>query len=159
MSQQVVINPTSHPFTAKMRAVGLKATSTRKLLSSVLLSFNHPFTADKLQEELRARKIHIHRATIYRDLLSFTQAGLLRELLIDGSQAHYYELADTHHHHHLVCSHCGMIKDITTPGVERALKVFEKTMEQSNWDITSHALKIYGSCPNCRNRKDCHATH
>jgi Fur family iron response transcriptional regulator len=58
-------------------------------------------TAENLQEEAQASRVSISLATIYNSLNQFTQAGLLREIAIDGSRT-YFDTNVSDHHHFLV---------------------------------------------------------
>jgi Fur family iron response transcriptional regulator len=58
-------------------------------------------TAEILHEEAQASRVSISLATIYNSLHQFTQAGLLREIAIDGSRT-YFDTNVSDHHHFLV---------------------------------------------------------
>jgi Fur family iron response transcriptional regulator len=48
-------------------------------------------------EALRAR-VPVSLATVYNTLHQFTEAGLLRQLAVDGSKAYFDTNASEHHH-------------------------------------------------------------
>jgi len=64
-----------------------------------------------------------------------------------------FELAEdlTEHHHHLLCTSCGRVIDVTpTPAFERTVnRVVEELAAQQDFHPTSHALDIIGKCSSC----------
>lgn len=50
------------------------------------------------------------RATVYNSFNALSQAGLAREISIDGKAALFD--ANLRRHHHFVCDHCGVVEDI-----------------------------------------------
>jgi len=143
-------NYTVHEVTEKLRSSGLKITEARKELVSTILTFKNPFTADDVQHALTDMNYKVHRATVYRDLLQFIQVGVLKELIIKGSSAHYYELETNSHHHHFVCQVCLRMTDVTPDKVETALHEYEVVLQQSGLQVNTHQLKFYGVCQACQ---------
>ena len=58
-------------------------------------------TAEKLYEEATGARVAISLATVYNTLHQFTEAGLLREIAVDGSKT-YFDTNLSNHHHFLV---------------------------------------------------------
>jgi Fur family iron response transcriptional regulator len=91
-----------HDLRAKLRAVGLRPTRQRVALGWLLFGKgDRHLTAEKLLEEAQASRVPISLATIYNCLHQFTQAGLLREVAVDGSKA-YFDTNVAHHDHFLI---------------------------------------------------------
>lgn len=142
---------------AQLKDAGLKATLPRMQLSELLLTFVGPFTADEVLHKVDESGLHIHRATIYRDLAHFVEAGVLRTFAIRTNTAHYYELISDSHHHHFVCENCMKITDVYPNEVEEALEMFEAALRQQGLEVDAHTLKFYGRCRTCSTRKERHA--
>jgi len=69
----------------RLRQAGLRPTRQRVALATLLFGkVERHFTAEMLFEEVRRLKMSISLATIYNTLDSFTNAGLLRRIPIDG---------------------------------------------------------------------------
>jgi Fe2+ or Zn2+ uptake regulation protein len=132
-----------------LKKKGLKLTQTRGLLLAVIDTFTTPFTAEDLLQHIHKQQLQVHRATVYRDLHHFTQAGILNELTFEGSDAHYYELPTQPHHHHFVCQKCSKIIDVFPTKVERALEKFTAALSSEGLSVTHHHLKFYGRCSEC----------
>lgn len=149
MSQQVV-KPGAQELLQQLRQAGLKVTAARQAVIDAVVRFDQPFTAEDVLAKLYHLGHQIHRATVYRDILLFAHAGLLKELSIQGSQAHYYELASQTHHHHFICRSCLTIIDVIPTQVEEALRRYEAQLQTEGLQVEYHQLKFYGRCPRCQ---------
>jgi Fur family transcriptional regulator, iron response regulator len=82
-----------------LRRTGLRPTRQRLALSSILFSNgNRHLTAEMLHAEAIAARVPVSLATIYNNLHQFTQAGLIRQIAVDGSKA-FFDTNPTEHHH------------------------------------------------------------
>ncbi len=82
-----------------LRQAGLRVTRSRLALARLLFGKgNRHVTADILFSEIKAEKISISLATIYNTLNSFHQAGLLREVVVDGQNRYFDTNCSPHHH-------------------------------------------------------------
>jgi Fur family transcriptional regulator, iron response regulator len=87
---------------ASLRRAGLRPTRQRVSLGWLLFGQGHRHvTADELYGEAMKARIPLSPATVYNTLRQFTQAGLLRELAIDGSKSHFDTNTSEHHHYYL----------------------------------------------------------
>lgn len=68
-----------------------------------------------LHEEAIRRAMPVSLATVYNTLHQFTQAGLLREVAVDGSKT-YFD-TNTSNHHHFFIEGKNAIMDIPGVGV------------------------------------------
>jgi Fur family iron response transcriptional regulator len=55
-------------------------------------------TAELLFEEAAKARVPVSLATIYNTLHQFTQAGLLREVAVDGAKTYFDTNVGNHHH-------------------------------------------------------------
>jgi Fur family iron response transcriptional regulator len=91
-----------HELRLKLRAAGLRPTRQRIALGWLLFARgDRHLSAEMLYEEAQASRVPISLATIYNSLHQFTEAGLLREIAIDGART-YFDTNISHHHHFLV---------------------------------------------------------
>jgi Fur family iron response transcriptional regulator len=67
-------------------------------------------TAEELHEEAVSGGLPVSLATVYNTLHQLTEAGLLRELSVDGARTYF----DTNigDHHHFYCEEDGSLIDI-----------------------------------------------
>lgn len=91
---------------------GLRVTSQRIALLRELSRVKAPISHPELTERMEGRGLD--RATVYRNLLTLADAGVLVRAQL-GDQVWRYELprtlsSDHTHHPHLVCSECGNVR-------------------------------------------------
>lgn len=129
-----------------VQEAGLRVTSHRLLVLAAVAKVKQPITVYELVDSLR-KKENIDQATIYRNLSSLHEAGLLRRLDFNHGHAHY-ELETGRASHQLVCAKCETIEKIEGISVEDAIKkMLRKSKKFKN--ITTHSVEIYGVCKKC----------
>ncbi len=77
---------------------GLRPTQQRSALAELLFKCDRHVTAEQLHKEAVAAGSDVSLATVYNTLHSFRQAGLLREVAIEGSQT-YFDTNTSNHNH------------------------------------------------------------
>ena len=83
----------------RLRRAGLRPTRQRLSLGGLLFGRgDRHLTAEMLYDESMRSKVPVALATVYNTLHQFTEAGLLRQLALDGSKA-YFDTNPTEHHH------------------------------------------------------------
>ncbi len=70
---------------------------------------SHP-TAAEIFEAVNRLDPRCSRATTYNNLRDLVQAGLVREVAIEGRAARFD--ATGMRHHHFVCDRCGLVEDL-----------------------------------------------
>jgi Fur family transcriptional regulator, iron response regulator len=94
----------------------LRPTRQRVALASLLFAgCDRHVTAEALHEEAQARKVPVSLATVYNTLHQFTEAGLLREVAVEGAKT-YFD-TNTSNHYHFFCEHSGRLMDIDTGAI------------------------------------------
>ena len=94
-----------------LKRAGLRPTRQRMSLGALLFgSGDRHLTAEMLHMEAIEHQIPVSLATVYNTLHQFTEAGLLRELAIDGGKA-YFDTNTSNHNHFFIEEH-GELMDI-----------------------------------------------
>ena len=105
---------TDRPFSAaleRLRAAGLWPTRQRLALTRLLFSDgDRHVTAESLHREAKANRVQVSLATVYNTLHQFTEAELLREVVVDSTRS-YFD-TNTSHHHHFFCEESQRLMDI-----------------------------------------------
>ena len=77
---------------------------------------------------------------------------MVRRLVTDEEFGRY-ELAEDliGHHHHLVCSRCGKMRDVAVPEeLERTLeRTLDRIAKRAGFARVSHRLDLLGLCADC----------
>ena len=111
------MRPFSHAL-EKLRTAGLRPTRQRLALAKLLFeSGDRHVTAESLHGEALDSNIKVSLATVYNALHQFTEAGLMREIVVDASRS-YFDTNTSMHHHFFVESN-GDLMDI--PGDEMSI--------------------------------------
>ena len=98
----------------------LRPTKQRLALSRLLFEGEERhLTAESLYEEACSHGIKVSLATVYNTLNQFTEAGLLREVVVAPGRS-YFD-TNTHHHHHFYCEEDGKLKDISEDQISLAI--------------------------------------
>ena len=85
---------------AWLAAAGLRPTRQRVALAALLIGDgkNRHVTAESLFEASRASDEKVSLATVYNTLRAFCDAGLMREITVDGSKSYFDTRIDDHPH-------------------------------------------------------------
>lgn len=87
------------PLAARLRAAGLRPTRQRLALAKLLFQgADRHVTAESLSDEAVALGARISPATIYNSLNQFSDAGLLRRVVVDGIRTYFDTNISDHHH-------------------------------------------------------------
>ena len=90
------------PFTKALRLLKgakLRPTQQRLALAKLLLEGEHRHvTAERLHGDASAANIRVSLATVYNTLHQFTNAGLLREVVVEPGRS-YFDTNTSNHHH------------------------------------------------------------
>jgi len=83
----------------RLRSAGLRPTRQRVALAHLLFAQGHRHvSAEALHDEAMLANVPVSLATVYNTLHQFTDAGLLREVVLDGSKTYFDTNVSDHHH-------------------------------------------------------------
>ena len=127
---------------AALKDRGYKATAPRRAIANLLEQKQDGFTIEALSEELPS----VGRATLFRTIKLFVEAGVLCKLvMMDGSPVYSLTRSD-HHHHHSVCVECGVVEEFSIAAVERMLSDISVEI---CCRVVDHFLEFYVRCGFC----------
>ncbi|WP_119167429.1 iron response transcriptional regulator IrrA [Algihabitans albus] len=94
------------PYTAlieRLKLAGLRPTRQRLALAKLLFDAakelpNRHVTAEQLHGEAMEAEVRVSLATVYNTLHQFTDAGLLREVVVESGRSYFDTNVDDHHH-------------------------------------------------------------
>ncbi|WP_305986603.1 iron response transcriptional regulator IrrA [Roseibium sp. MMSF_3544] len=90
---------TGKDVTDMLRSAGLRPTRQRVSLAELLYSKgDRHISAEVLHEEAVGADVPVSLATVYNTLHQFTEAGLLREVAIEGNKTYFDTNVSDHHH-------------------------------------------------------------
>ena len=132
-----------------LRKAGLKVTTPRlKILALMEHAKPHHMSAESIYQQLKDQGDDVGLATVYRVLIQFETAGLIRRHNFEGGFS-VFEIEQGHHHDHIVCERCGTVKEFFDDVIEKRQA---EIAAESGFKITVHHHTIYGICKSCQNR-------
>ena len=95
-----------HDVNEMLQAAGLRPTRQRMALGWLLFGKGaRHLTAEMLYEEATLAKVPVSLATVYNTLNQLTDAGLLRQVSVDGTKTYFDTNVTAHHHFYLENNH------------------------------------------------------
>jgi Fe2+ or Zn2+ uptake regulation protein len=122
----------------KYRLTKQRAAILRALDGSAHLS------AETILERVRADLPGVSLGTIYRTLDILRELGLVQVFSHAGSAARFEAVLEKHHH--LLCTKCGQLINISAPGLSDLASAIGLGKGFSEIDCT---LTVTGFCPSC----------
>src|SRR5260370_28580578 len=89
---------------------GLRCTAQRYAVMALLMKHKSHPEAAKILEAVNRMDPRSSRATTYNNLRDLVQAGLVREVAVEGRAARFE--ANGTRHHHFICDRCGNVEDM-----------------------------------------------
>ncbi len=132
----------------RLRHVDQRYTEGRRTLVDVLAAAGGPVSIGDIANQLPG----LPRSSAYRHLVDLQTAGVIRRVAANDEYARF-ELAEdlTEHHHHLLCTNCGNVSDITpTASFERTIaRQLDQLAEAQGFQPHSHRVDVLGLCDQC----------
>jgi Fur family peroxide stress response transcriptional regulator len=124
---------------------GLRCTAQRHSVMAFL--FDHPGhpTAAEIFDGVNRLDPRSSRATTYNNLRDLVEAGLVREVAVEGRAARFD--AKGLRHHHFVCDRCGAVEDVEWYDVRRPTS---RTLGKRI--VRECELIVRGLCAKCARR-------
>ncbi|MEB2301854.1 MULTISPECIES: peroxide-responsive transcriptional repressor PerR [Lysinibacillus] len=128
-----------------LKTTGVRITPQRHaILEYLIQTMAHP-TADEIYKALEGKFPNMSVATVYNNLRVFREVGLVKELTFGDASSRFDFV--TNDHYHMICECCGKIVDFHYPGLD---EIEHFASQVTGFDVHSHRLEIYGTCPSCK---------
>jgi Fur family ferric uptake transcriptional regulator len=97
--------------------------------------------------EIDRRLPEVGRATVYRALEQLESLGLIQRVDLGGDAAGYERVDPSgHHHHHIVCEHCGKVVPFEDESLEQAIVALAN---RPDFTVSGHDVTLRGECASC----------
>ena len=137
---------TERSIATELRQHGYKLTPQRRAVIQVVTSTRDHLTPTGIYEKMRRLHPGTGLVTIYRTLEILAELGLICEVHAGGN-CRSYTIGTQQHHHHLICTGCGIVVDFTGHYLS---ELEENLSEESGFRIDGHLLEFVGLCRDCR---------
>jgi len=132
----------------RLEARNRQATVQRRVVLQALMDRRSYVTPRDLYATLQRDHPSIGQATVYRTLELLVEAGAATRFLQENNESKYI-YCPPRHHHHLVCTRCGLVEDIEGCVIPALGATLEK---RTRFQINEHAVTFYGFCGDCKMR-------
>ena len=139
-------------FEEYLQSRGMRMTQPRRILVDHVFSHHEHFDADALIDQLspKGTEGHVGRATVYRTLKEFVDAGLLRKFVLDGRAVYEHDYGYPQHDH-LHCTQCQQLIEFQSDDL---MRIIDAVAREHHFHTATHRLIITGICQKCsRNRQ------
>lgn len=131
-----------------LQDAGYRITSPRRSVVEAVERTSRAFSADDIVRDLAVTAPGVGRATVFRTLDMLVQHGLLDRIhQPDGCHSYVRAGEGSAHHHHLICSSCGVVVQFEDCTVQPLL---EELSRRTDFQISGHWLEVFGRCSSCR---------
>ena len=144
-----IADPAVQAFRGRCRKAGLALTHQREIIFRTVYEMRSHPTPEAIYERVREQIPSISLATVYKNLNTFLDAGLLRE--VSPMHGSLRVDANTEDHHHLVCMECRTVIDLKEDDLEPA-RLCRPLPE--GFVLKRCAVEFYGLCPRCAAKLD-----
>jgi len=124
-------------------------TAQRRLVLSVIQGAERHLDANEVYRRASEKHTGISLATVYRNLRSFKEQGLIDERHFGHTRCCFYEMKRSGEHHHLVCHGCGRVIEFESPLIR---KLVAEVQRNNGFHVTSVELCLEGYCRECEKK-------
>jgi Fur family ferric uptake transcriptional regulator len=142
--------PDASAILERLEQEGYRLTGPRRRVLEEVVSRSVPFTSAELWETIQRVAPGTGRATVFRTLDLLVRMGVVQRIHQDpnGGRCHAYLACGDYHHHHLICSSCGIVADFQE---DQALDALVREIERlTSFEVEGHRLELVGRCSTCR---------
>ncbi|MEI6478143.1 MAG: transcriptional repressor [bacterium] len=123
-----------------------RQTKARQALIQILRRHDSPLSLAELWEELQRTLPAVAHSTVFRLITRLEEEGQV--VRVDWRErGSRYEWAGLPHHHHIVCTGCGEIRDLADSDLDFDS---DRLRRATGYDVTYHSIELEGLCPRCQ---------
>lgn len=129
----------------RLAGTGVRPTKQRLLVLETLAAEPHDATAQQIHARLRENGERVGLATVYRALAVLREKRVVDELSHRTGET-CYRLCSPGHHHHLVCSSCHRVEELSDCEIDEWVA---KASKRHGFRPASHTVEVVGVCADC----------
>ena len=127
-------------------AKGLRFTPSRRRVLELVCQYSEPVGAYALLDDLKSDGVSAAPPTVYRALDFLLDNGLIHRLATNNTYLACAHPQEQHEGVFLVCSSCGITREVHTRGVMSAIK---RSAKEYNFKVTHASVEVTGICDRC----------
>ena len=130
----------------RLRELGFRLSSARRLVLEALFATDVPASAEELAERLSSGGVRADLASVYRNLETLERAGLVRHVHFGHSRG-LYALAGGREREYLHCERCGRVDTIEPAELDEIRLAIRRRF---SYEARFTHFPIVGLCADCR---------
>jgi Fur family transcriptional regulator, ferric uptake regulator len=112
------------------------------------IGLNRHFEADEICRLTKENGLGISRASVFRNLMLFSDIGILRKSKFGENHFHYELIGSAKRsHHHLICKKCGTYIEFEKDSLK---SLAQKTAKDNDFEISDYRFEVFGLCSKCK---------
>ena len=119
---------------------GFRLTKQRKAVWDELEKSNDHYDADRIYENIKAKKISVSRATVYRTLDVLSKNKFIRKLDVGDGRIRYEAKTSKDHHDHMICLETGKIIEFYNEDLE---KLQDEIAKKYGYKVVRHSHQLF----------------
>lgn len=128
-----------------LRRAGHRVTSAKLLVMEALRHAGDHLSATSVIYQVRRDAPHVSESTVYRTLGALRDSRLISETTFGHGEV-AYEWLEERPHHHLVCSQCGVVDELSD---EVVTGFAEQLSDVHGFNADLQHLAVPGICAHC----------
>lgn len=137
-------------FGTLCREHNLAATHQRRVIYETVIGMHGHPSPELIYDTVRKKIPSISLATVYKNVRTFLNSGMLREVSLHHGSIRVEP--NESEHHHLVCVRCRQITDLEPDSIGAAPPRIKKRLPRG-FRITRIAVDVLGVCASCAARE------
>lgn len=134
-------------FTEYLIKHELRQTKERYVILEHIYSLDNHFSVETLYTDLvEEKKFHVSKSTLYNTIELLVAAKLVTRHQFGTMAVQYEKATAAITHYHLVCSHCGVIREYKDDNLMQIVK----NKKITKFTPECYSLYIYGLCSKCK---------
>ncbi len=124
---------------------GYRLTPQRLMILEAIEGARGHISAEEIYQNIRERYLGLNISTVYRTLELLKEIGMVTETDMGDGRVRFHSIGHEHHHH-LVCSRCGVVIDLDESILTPLTVVLT---DKYGFLADLKHLAIFGRCKDC----------
>lgn len=146
-NEEEIIKEVLSIFSTHLEKNGYRKTPERFAILQEIYHRTDHFDAEALYIHMKKQSYRVSRATVYNTLELLVNCDLVKKHQFGKNLAQYEKSYGYKQHDHVICADCGKVVEFCDPRIQQIKNMIGDLL---NFQITHHALNLYGICGACQ---------